>query len=165
MVDGGLMLLVGCGQSLRSLCSIGRNGALVGIDVPSTMGRCRALNSTNSAFYDPGSRRRIARRSRGSSHSWRLHRAHCIALTLNGETGDEALGWGRRPLGVSVESRCLSATSASVLRMSLAMTVEERQAFLAQVHVAIVAVDGEDGRGPLAGPIWYDYRPRREVSP
>jgi hypothetical protein len=43
--------------------------------------------------------------------------------------------------------------------MSLVMTVEERQAFLAQVHVAVVAVAGEDGRAPLAVPVWYDYRP------
>jgi PPOX class probable F420-dependent enzyme len=48
--------------------------------------------------------------------------------------------------------------------MSLAMTVEERQAFLAQVHVAVVAVAGEDGRAPLAVPVWYDYRPGEEVS-
>lgn len=37
--------------------------------------------------------------------------------------------------------------------MSLAMTVEVRQAFLAQVHVAVVAVAGEDGRAPLAVPV------------
>jgi nitroimidazol reductase NimA-like FMN-containing flavoprotein (pyridoxamine 5'-phosphate oxidase superfamily) len=48
--------------------------------------------------------------------------------------------------------------------MSLAMTVQERQAFLAQVHVAVVAVAGEDGRAPLAVPVWYDYRPGGEVS-
>jgi PPOX class probable F420-dependent enzyme len=48
--------------------------------------------------------------------------------------------------------------------MSLAMTVEERQAFLAQVHVAVMAVAGEDGRAPLAVPVWYDYRPGEEVS-
>ena len=44
------------------------------------------------------------------------------------------------------------------------MTVEERQAFLAQVHVAVVAVAGEDGRAPLAVPVWYDYHPGGEVS-
>jgi nitroimidazol reductase NimA-like FMN-containing flavoprotein (pyridoxamine 5'-phosphate oxidase superfamily) len=48
--------------------------------------------------------------------------------------------------------------------MSLAMTVEERQAFLAQVHLAVVAVAGEDGRAPLAVPVWYDYHPGGEVS-
>jgi len=37
------------------------------------------------------------------------------------------------------------------------MTVEEREAFLADVHVGILAVD-RPGRGPLALPIWYQYR-------
>jgi len=34
------------------------------------------------------------------------------------------------------------------------MTREEREAFLADVHVGVLAVD-EPGRGPLALPIWY----------
>lgn len=36
------------------------------------------------------------------------------------------------------------------------MTKEEREAFLADVHVGILAVD-EPGRGPLALPIWYQF--------
>lgn len=36
------------------------------------------------------------------------------------------------------------------------MTVAEREAFLADVHVAILAID-EAGRGPLAVPVWYLY--------
>ncbi len=36
------------------------------------------------------------------------------------------------------------------------MTKAERDAFLADVHVGILAVD-EPGRGPLALPIWYRY--------
>lgn len=36
------------------------------------------------------------------------------------------------------------------------MTRDEREAFLAEVHVGILAVD-EPGRGPLALPIWYQY--------
>ncbi len=36
------------------------------------------------------------------------------------------------------------------------MTREEREAFLADVHVGILAID-EPGRGPLAMPIWYLY--------
>ena len=36
------------------------------------------------------------------------------------------------------------------------MTREEREAFLAGVHVGILAID-EPGRGPLAMPIWYLY--------
>ena len=34
------------------------------------------------------------------------------------------------------------------------MTAEERAAFLADVHVGVLAVD-EAGRGPLALPVWY----------
>jgi nitroimidazol reductase NimA-like FMN-containing flavoprotein (pyridoxamine 5'-phosphate oxidase superfamily) len=37
------------------------------------------------------------------------------------------------------------------------MTRDEREAFLAGVHVGILAID-EPGRGPLAMPIWYLYR-------
>jgi len=37
------------------------------------------------------------------------------------------------------------------------MTSEEREAFLADVHVGILAIDRED-RGPLALPIWYQFR-------
>ena len=36
------------------------------------------------------------------------------------------------------------------------MTHDEREAFLADVHVGILAVD-EPGRGPLAMPVWYLY--------
>jgi len=47
--------------------------------------------------------------------------------------------------------------------MSLAMTKAEREAFLAEVHVAIISI-GETGRGPLAVPIWYSYEPGGEVQ-
>ena len=36
------------------------------------------------------------------------------------------------------------------------MTRDEREAFLAGVHIGILAID-EPGRGPLAMPIWYRY--------
>lgn len=42
--------------------------------------------------------------------------------------------------------------------MSLRMTGEEREAFLADVHVGVISV-AEPGRGPLAAPIWYGYEP------
>ena len=38
-----------------------------------------------------------------------------------------------------------------------AMTTEEREAFLADTHVGILAVTRPE-RGPLALPIWYQYR-------
>src|SRR2546422_10394934 len=46
--------------------------------------------------------------------------------------------------------------------MALTMTKEEREAFLAAVHVGVISV-AEDGRGPLTVPIWYSYEPGGEV--
>jgi nitroimidazol reductase NimA-like FMN-containing flavoprotein (pyridoxamine 5'-phosphate oxidase superfamily) len=40
--------------------------------------------------------------------------------------------------------------------MSLAMTKQERETFLADVHVGIISIPDE-GRGPLTVPIWYAY--------
>ena len=42
--------------------------------------------------------------------------------------------------------------------MSLTMSVDERQQFLAGVHVGIISIP-RGKRGPLAVPIWYDYEP------
>ncbi|QFU86503.1 pyridoxamine 5'-phosphate oxidase family protein [Amycolatopsis sp. YIM 10] len=47
--------------------------------------------------------------------------------------------------------------------MSFTMTAEEREAFLAEVHVGVVAIERPD-RAPLAVPIWYGYRPGGEVQ-
>lgn len=41
--------------------------------------------------------------------------------------------------------------------MGLAMSVEEREAFLAGTHVGVLAVERADGP-PLAVPVWYGYR-------
>ena len=37
------------------------------------------------------------------------------------------------------------------------MSRDEREAFLADLHVGILAID-EPGRGPMAMPIWYIYK-------
>ena len=42
--------------------------------------------------------------------------------------------------------------------MSLAMSREEREAFLAALHVGVVSIE-RPGRGPLTVPIWYSYEP------
>jgi PPOX class probable F420-dependent enzyme len=48
--------------------------------------------------------------------------------------------------------------------MTLAMNAAEREAFLAQAHVAILSVaDGPD-RAPLALPVWYLYQPGGEIA-
>lgn len=46
--------------------------------------------------------------------------------------------------------------------MSIAMTKDERQAFLADVHVGILSVP-RDGAGPLTCPVWYAYEPGGEI--
>ncbi len=47
--------------------------------------------------------------------------------------------------------------------MSLVMSVEEREAFLAGLHVAVLSIAGGVDRGPLTVPIWYRYEPGGEV--
>ncbi len=46
--------------------------------------------------------------------------------------------------------------------MSLKMTREEREAFLADLHVGVVSI-GRQGKAPLTAPIWYDYEPGGKV--
>ncbi|MFF8095928.1 pyridoxamine 5'-phosphate oxidase family protein [Streptomyces sp. NPDC016675] len=45
----------------------------------------------------------------------------------------------------------------------MALTREEREKFLAEPHVAALAVDAEAGRAPLSVPIWYQYAPGGDV--
>ena len=46
--------------------------------------------------------------------------------------------------------------------MSLAMTKDERERFLAALHVGVISIE-DPGRGPLTAPIWYDYTPGGEI--
>jgi len=46
--------------------------------------------------------------------------------------------------------------------VSLAMTKQERERFLADFHVGIISIP-EEGRGPLTVPIWYSYEPGGEI--
>ncbi|GAB3173074.1 pyridoxamine 5'-phosphate oxidase family protein [Streptomyces incanus] len=41
----------------------------------------------------------------------------------------------------------------------MALSPEEREQFLAEPHVAAIAVDAGAGRAPLTVPIWYQYTP------
>jgi nitroimidazol reductase NimA-like FMN-containing flavoprotein (pyridoxamine 5'-phosphate oxidase superfamily) len=43
------------------------------------------------------------------------------------------------------------------------MRKEEREAFLADLHVGVLSVT-QDGRGPLTVPIWYSYVPGGAVT-
>ena len=46
--------------------------------------------------------------------------------------------------------------------MSNKMTNDERERFLADVHIGVMSV-AEEGRGPLTVPIWYGYEPGGEL--
>ena len=46
--------------------------------------------------------------------------------------------------------------------MNTRMSREEREAFLAEVHVGVLCLE-EPGRGPLAAPVWYGYAPGGEL--
>jgi PPOX class probable F420-dependent enzyme len=48
--------------------------------------------------------------------------------------------------------------------MSVNMSPAERESFLAEVHVGVLAVAAGDGRGPLATPVWYSYQPGGVVT-
>jgi PPOX class probable F420-dependent enzyme len=43
------------------------------------------------------------------------------------------------------------------------MTKQEREAFLATVHVGVISI-AEEGRGPLTVPIWYAYAPGKDLQ-
>jgi nitroimidazol reductase NimA-like FMN-containing flavoprotein (pyridoxamine 5'-phosphate oxidase superfamily) len=43
------------------------------------------------------------------------------------------------------------------------MSRDEREAFLADLHVGVISLS-EKGRGPLTIPVWYAYEPGGEVS-
>jgi len=48
--------------------------------------------------------------------------------------------------------------------MSLAMSVEQREAFLADLHVGVLSVVEDGSRAPLTVPMWYRYEPGGLVS-
>lgn len=48
--------------------------------------------------------------------------------------------------------------------MPRAMTNDEREAFLADVHIGVISVSAGEGRGPLTTPLWYSYEPGGTVQ-
>ena len=48
--------------------------------------------------------------------------------------------------------------------MARRMTIEEREAFLAEAHLGVISVADDAGRAPLAVPIWYVYQPGEDVG-
>jgi hypothetical protein len=45
----------------------------------------------------------------------------------------------------------------------MALSMHERQQFLAEPHIAALAVSAGQNRGPLTVPIWYQYEPGGEA--
>lgn len=45
----------------------------------------------------------------------------------------------------------------------MALSVDEREQFLAEPHIAALAVSAGPDRGPLTVPIWYQYAPGGEA--
>jgi nitroimidazol reductase NimA-like FMN-containing flavoprotein (pyridoxamine 5'-phosphate oxidase superfamily) len=45
---------------------------------------------------------------------------------------------------------------------STTMTKDEREAFVADVRIAVVSV-AHDGKGPLTAPVWYSYEPGGDI--
>lgn len=45
----------------------------------------------------------------------------------------------------------------------MALTLEEREQFLAEPHIAALSVEAEPGRAPLTVPIWYQYAPGGDI--
>jgi hypothetical protein len=43
------------------------------------------------------------------------------------------------------------------------LSVAAREAFLAEAHIASLAVEAGKGRAPLTVPVWYDYSPGGEI--
>jgi len=43
------------------------------------------------------------------------------------------------------------------------MNKQEREEFLSRAHVGVIAIE-QDGRGPLAVPVWYAYEPGGNVE-
>jgi uncharacterized protein len=46
----------------------------------------------------------------------------------------------------------------------LSMSRQEREEFLAALHVGVLAIDRADGRPPLVTPMWYRYAPGGAVE-
>jgi len=48
--------------------------------------------------------------------------------------------------------------------VSLTMSRQEREEFLAGLHVGVLSVASQDGAGPLTIPVWYTYSPGGTVN-
>lgn len=44
------------------------------------------------------------------------------------------------------------------------LTAQEREAFLAESHIAVMSLPSDDERPPLAFPTWYGYQPGGQIT-
>ena len=61
----------------------------------------------------------------------------------------------------SRRDRCMIGCS-HVVMSELTMTRQQREAFLAELHVGVVAIERADA-APLCAPVWYSYEPGGDV--
>ena len=57
----------------------------------------------------------------------------------------------------------MADNTSSSARSSPALSVRDRELFLAEPHIAALSVPAGEGRGPLTVPIWYQYAPGGEA--
>jgi pyridoxamine 5'-phosphate oxidase-like protein len=57
----------------------------------------------------------------------------------------------------------MTDNTSSASRSSPALSVHDRELFLAEPHIAALSVSAGQGRGPLTVPIWYQYAPGGEA--
>jgi hypothetical protein len=57
----------------------------------------------------------------------------------------------------------MADNASSSSRSSPALSVRDRELFLAEPHIAALSVSAGEGRGPLTVPIWYQYAPGGEA--
>ena len=79
-----------------------------------------------------------------------------VCTTAGATTGPARTATAAGPTNNDASAR--HTTSHSEVRHDTTMTVAEREAFLAGLHVGILSVD-DPGRGPLSVPVWYAYEP------
>src|SRR5438876_11817325 len=119
-----------------------------------------ASASENVLFPDPASPVTMTRRPTANGlHSSQSVSLTCRTMSLSRRSG--MLGT-RGPIRGSGTFGGNTAAGRYPPGMDLRMSEDERQAFLAGVHIGVISIEREDGP-PLTVPIWYGYEPSGNV--
>src|SRR5215469_4214803 len=70
---------------------------------------------------------------------------------------------GYRPAELPGQARLSAPRRRLRLMADSSLSVRDREAFLAEPHVAALSVSAGQGRGPLTLPVWYQYSPGEEA--